>query len=223
MRSTLRGVLALGTTLLLAGALGSGCGSDDSGGGSGGSTGGSGGSTGGSGGSTGGSGGSTGGSGGSTGGSGGSAGCPAAPDPNSTDACDVCQDQDHVECACDAEITACLADDECSAIWDCVVDGEPDAGVAACPTAFDATSADCVKQCIALHPNGKANYLAMEDCMYCNYCGAACDTAAYCATLKGAGDGGTTDGGSDASSDAPTGDAAGDAPTGDATGDSTTD
>jgi hypothetical protein len=194
---------------LLVGALGSACGSDDGGGGT--STGGSGGSTGGSGGSTGGSGGSTGGSGGSTGGTGGGGGCPAAPDPNEANACDVCQDQDHVECACDAEITACLNDDDCTAIWDCVTDGEADAGVAACPASFDQAGADCVNQCINLHPNGKTKYLAMEDCMYCTYCGAACDTAAYCTALKNPGDGGTTDGGSDASSDAPTGDGASDA------------
>ncbi len=194
MRSKLRGLLAVTATLVISGALASGCGGDDSGGGT--ATGGTGGSTGGSGGS-----GGTGGAGGSTGGSGGTGGgsCKAAPDPTSTDACDVCQGEDYMGCACEAEDTTCAEDDECFAIWECI-DGTSDAGTAPCDS-IDAAGAECVNKCMALHPAGKAKYLASEKCNYCDFCAAACDTAEYCGALDKPVDGG---GGTDASSDATT-------------------
>ena len=190
MRSKLRGLFAATVTLVISGALASGCGSDDSGGGT--ATGGTGGSTGGSGGT----GGGTGGTGGSTGGTGGGGGCKAAPDPNSPDACDVCQGEDYMGCACEAEDTACADDDACFAIWECI-DGTSDAGTLPCDT-IDAAGAECVNKCMELHPAGKAKYLASEKCNR-NFCAAACDTAEYCGALDKPVDGG---GGSDASSDA---------------------
>lgn len=185
--------MALGVTLVVAGALASACGSDDGGGGSGGS--GTGGKDGGSGGSTGGGGGTGGGTGG--GGTGGSGGCPAAPDPNEANACDTCQDTDHMDCACESEQTACEGDTDCSAIWDCVAGL---AGGPACDT-FDEAGAACVHACIAQNPAGKAKYLAMEKCGYCTYCGAACDTGTYCTALDNPPDGGTGDSGSDATTE----------------------
>ncbi|MBK7582498.1 MAG: hypothetical protein IPI67_20140 [Myxococcales bacterium] len=186
MRSTWRGLFALGTTLLVGTALASGCSSSDGGGG-GGST-----STGGKDGGTGGTSttGGTGGGGTGGGGTGGGGGCKPAPDPNSTDACDVCQNDDRAGCACDTEIQACLDDAECSALWDCVIDGEADGGVGACPPEFSTDAAACVSECAAVHPTGKALYLAMEKCQYCTFCGAACDTGEYCTALDNPSDAG---------------------------------
>ena len=203
MRSKVRGACALAVALVVSAALASGCGGDDDSGGT--STGGAGGSTGGAGGSG---GGGTGGSGGSsTGGAGGT--CPAAPDPQATDACDTCQDDTHMGCACDAETTACAEDADCDAIWDCTT-GATDAGPGC--DSLDADGAACVNKCLDAHPAGKAKYLAMEKCGYCKYCAAACDTAEYCGVLGNPSDGGTTDGGSDSGKDATT-DASGDAST----------
>jgi hypothetical protein len=208
-------VWATGLFLVTAGALAltSACSSDDSsgGGGSGGVDSGTGGSTtGGTGGATGGTGGSTtGGTGGATGGSG---GCDPAPDPNDPNACDTCQDDTHAVCVCDSAANDCLLDNDCSAIWDCTFDGV-DGGIGPC-LEFTADGAACVHECINLYPNGKALYLAMEKCMYCQYCGQACDTGEYCTALDNPT---TSDGGTDASTDASS-DAADDAAS-DAAGD----
>jgi hypothetical protein len=59
-----------------------------------------------------------------------------------------------------------------------------------------------VLACIAQTPGGKATYLAMEKCGYCDYCGAACDTSEYCTALDNPSDVVTTDAGSDSSTDA---------------------
>jgi len=111
-------------------------------------------------------------------------------------------------------VTACLGDTDCSAIWDCSVDGI-DGGAAPCLD-LDATGAACEQACIAQHPAGGALYLAMVKCVYCDYCATSCSTTDYCSALDNPADGGT-DSGSDAASDAAS-DATGDA-AGDATGD----
>lgn len=200
-------------------ALTSACGSDDSGGG--GNTGGADSGTDGT--STGGTGGATGGTGGTstTGGTGGTTtdgGCDPAPDPGEVDACGTCQDDTHAYCVCDSAVNDCLLDDDCSNIWDCTFDGI-DGGIGPCLD-LDAAGAACVHSCIALYPNGKALYLALEKCIYCQYCGQACDSGEYCTALDNPPDAGS-DASTDATSDATT-DAANDAAS-DATSDATSD
>jgi hypothetical protein len=188
---TLAGFTAVGLALLVGGLAFSGCSSsDDSGSGGKSATGGSGGSS------------AAGGSGGSsaTGGTGGSAGgaCLPEPTPPSDAACNTCQDQ--AECVCATESAACDNDADCLAIYDCAYSGE-DGGVGPCVD-LDATGAACEYECIALHPAGKATYLAYEKCVFCTYCTSACgDTAEYCSALDSPPDGGT-DASSDASGDA---------------------
>jgi len=211
MRTLFAGIVLVSASGLV---LTSACSSDDSGGGT--STGGTDAGTGATGG-TGGSGGTTGGTGGTaTGGTGNTGGCLPAPDPNDVDACDVCQDEQHAYCTCDNAVQACLLDNDCTMIWDCTFDGT-DGGVGPC-LEFDAASAACVYSCIDLYPNGKALYLAMEKCIYCQTCGQACDTGEYCTALDNqpssdAGSDASTEAGSDGAADDGAADAAGDAAT----------
>lgn len=192
MRTTWVRYLGLGVVLAAGAVFATACGSDDSGGGNN-NTGGTSGS-GGSGGSDG--GGATGGGGtGGASGSGGSAGgCPAAPTTAGEAECNTCQDDQHLDCACDAEIVACTDDSDCSAIWDCVV-ADPACGE------FTVDCALAIHQCIAANSAGKAKYLAMEKCGSCAYCGVACETTDFCAALDNPPDGGGSDGGGDASTD----------------------
>ncbi len=217
-------VLTALTVAALAGSLAfAGCSSSSDSGtggkaGSGGSTGGSGGS-GGSTGGTGGSGGSTGGTGGGTDGG----GCPPAPSSSSPNACEICQDDAHGGCACATAYNDCMNDADCTAIYDCTT-AVDDAGNLKCGS-LDAAGALCTLGCVAGNPAGKTKYLAWEKCLYCQYCGSACDSSEYCNALDNPPDGGTSDasadGADDSSADA-TDDSTGDA-TDDVTGDSAAD
>lgn len=142
---------------------------------------------------------------GAKGGTGGGGGCLPAPDPTDPTACDTCQDEDHGSCQCDSAAQACLADNACAAIMTCTFDE-----TTGC-LEFTAEGAACVHACIAKNPAGQALYLAFENCLYCDFCGKACDTGTYCTALNDVPDGGT-DSGTDADTDAPT-EAASDAPT----------
>jgi hypothetical protein len=119
--------------------------------------------------------GATGGIGGSggTGGTGGS--CPAPPAT-----CDVCQEQQYAGCACGSARLACQNDPACASIAQCVFQGV--GGVGPCLD-LSATGAACVIQCADMYPTGKAAYLAYEQCIFCDYCAAACAASEYCAAL----------------------------------------
>jgi hypothetical protein len=101
-----------------------------------------------------------------------------------------------------------LQDPDCNAIYTCAFgDGSIDPP---CST-FDADGVACEYDCIAKHPAGKDLYLAQDKCVYCQYCGTACNTTEYCTLLDNPPDAGTdaatdaeTDGGTDASEDATT-------------------
>ena len=184
-----------------------GCGSDDSGGSP--SKGGTGGKK--DGGATGGTGGtgatSSGGTGGKAG-AGGAAGsdqCQAAPPATDPNACEVCEDENHGECACADQAAACDENADCVAIIDCAYP-ETDSGDPAC-SELDAAGAACVLACVAQHPAGKELFLAYEKCVYCQFCAAACDSAEYCSGLDAGSDAGASDAGGDVSTDAGASDA----------------
>lgn len=133
----------------------------------------------------------SGGSGGLAGGAGADAGCPKAPG-----SCDTCQGDAHAGCSCSEQVATCNADPDCLAIAQCALSGDDDGGPGPCLD-FSEDGAACVLACAAQFPDGRAKYLALEDCTYCDYCRTDCNAGDYCDSLSSLADAGV-DAGSDA-------------------------
>lgn len=87
---------------------------------------------------------------------------------------------------------------------------------------FSKDDADCVLECVAAFPDAKTKFMALERCVSCDTCFAACSTESYCTALEGDPDAGpdasldaapdaTSDAASDATTDSPA-EASSDAP-----------
>ncbi len=125
------------------------------------------------------------GGGGVAGSAGADGGCPSAPG-----SCDTCQADKYAGCSCAQELAACNADPDCLAIAQCALAGDEDGGPGPCLD-FSEDGAACVLACAAQFADGRAKYLALEDCTYCDYCRADCSAGDYCDSLSSLADAGS--------------------------------